>query len=236
VLDDLQWAGPDALELLASVVRSNAEMSLRVVRAYRNTEVGPQDRLAVLLADLGHAGLARQHTLGPLARKHAAQLLDALLEAAGPALGTPALREHMLQRTGGVPFFLVSCVQEQRSGPVRDDGEGAVPWNVAQSVRQRMAALPELAQALLRTAAVLGRVVPHALLSDVVAQTAEEVLDALEAACRARLLVGVGDEAYRFAHDLIREVLEAELGLARRAVPHRRVLHALPAELPHQVA
>jgi predicted ATPase len=77
VLDDLQWAGPDALELLASVVRSNAEMSLRVVDAYRNTDVGPQDRLAVLLADLGHAGLARQHTLGPLARKHAAQLLDA---------------------------------------------------------------------------------------------------------------------------------------------------------------
>jgi predicted ATPase len=32
VLDDLQWAGPDALELLASVVRSNAEMSLQPIR------------------------------------------------------------------------------------------------------------------------------------------------------------------------------------------------------------
>ena len=134
-----------------------------------------------------------------------------------------------MQRTGGVPFFLVSCVQDLRTGPVRDDGEGAVPWNVAQSVRQRVAALPEVAQALLRTAAVLGRVVPHALLSDVVAQPAEEVLDALEAAGRARLLVGVGDESYRFAHDLIREVLEAELGLARRTVLHRRVAEALEA-------
>src|SRR5436309_4302282 len=44
VLDDLQWAGPDALELLASLARSSAELSLRLVGAYRDTEVGPQDR------------------------------------------------------------------------------------------------------------------------------------------------------------------------------------------------
>src|SRR5439155_10101262 len=199
---------------LASLARSSAELSLRVVGAYRDTEVGPQDRLAVVLADLGHAGLARPHTLAPLAPQDAARLLDALLEAAGPQVGTPALREHLLQRAGGVPFYLVSCVQGLRTG----DEAGAVPWDVAQSVRQRVAALPEAAQALLRTAAVLGRVVPHALLGDVVARPAEAVLDALEAAGRARLLVEAGDEAHQFAHDLIREVLEAELGLARRAV------------------
>jgi predicted ATPase len=98
LLDDLQWAGPDALELLASLARSSAELSLRVVGAYRDTEVGPQERLAVLLADLGHAGLARQHTLAPLAPQDAAQLLDALLAASGVAGATPALREHVLQR------------------------------------------------------------------------------------------------------------------------------------------
>ena len=54
------------LEVLATLARS-AAVSLRVVGAYRDTEVGSQDRLSVLLADLGHAGLARQHTLGPLA-------------------------------------------------------------------------------------------------------------------------------------------------------------------------
>jgi tetratricopeptide (TPR) repeat protein/transcriptional regulator with XRE-family HTH domain len=223
VLDDLQWAGPDALELLASLAQSRAELSVRVVGAYRDTEVGPRERLAVLLADLGHAGLVRQHTLGPLAPQDAARLLDRLLEAAGPEVGPPALREDLLQRAGGVPFFLVSYVQGLRTGA----GAGAVPWDVAQSVRQRVAALPEAAQALLRTAAVLGRVVPHALLGDVVAQPVEAVLDALEAACRARLLVEAGDAAYQFAHDLIREVLEAELGPARRALLHRRVAEAL---------
>src|SRR5207244_10324798 len=129
--------------------------------------------------------------------------LDALLEASGPAVAPPALRAHVLQRAGGVPFFLVSCVQGLRTGAGGGDGAGAVPWDVAQSIRQRVATLPEAIQALLRTAAVLGRVVPHALLGDVVAQPAEAVLDALGAACRAGLLGEAGAGAVRFGADRV---------------------------------
>src|SRR5205085_1618087 len=39
-----------------------------------------------------------------------------------------------------------------------------------------------------------------------------------------------GEEAYAFAHDVIREVVEADVGAARRAVLHRRVAAALEAE------
>ena len=58
VLDDLQWAGADALELLASLLQAPAR-PLRVLGAYRSTEVAPQSPLAVALADLAHAGLDR---------------------------------------------------------------------------------------------------------------------------------------------------------------------------------
>src|SRR5437764_304799 len=54
VLDDLQWAGPDALDLLTALVHAAAEVPLRVIGAYRDTEVQPQDPLAVTLADLAH--------------------------------------------------------------------------------------------------------------------------------------------------------------------------------------
>src|SRR5437764_1952612 len=54
LLDDLQWAGPDALDLLTALVRAAAEVPLRVIGAYRDTEVQPQDPLAVTLADLAH--------------------------------------------------------------------------------------------------------------------------------------------------------------------------------------
>jgi class 3 adenylate cyclase len=78
-LDDLQWAGSDALDLLAELVRS-AEAPLRVVGAYRSTEVRPQDPLGVMLTDLAREGLAAQSELGPLAPQEAMELLHNLLE------------------------------------------------------------------------------------------------------------------------------------------------------------
>jgi hypothetical protein len=52
VLDDLQWASPDALELLTVLARSASEVPLRMIGAYRHTEVGPQHPLASMLAYL----------------------------------------------------------------------------------------------------------------------------------------------------------------------------------------
>ncbi len=69
VLDDLQWAGSDALDLLSVLVRSLSRGSagtLRVLGAYRDTEVRPQDALSVALTDLAHADLAAQMAIGPL--------------------------------------------------------------------------------------------------------------------------------------------------------------------------
>src|SRR5262249_44344562 len=43
----------------------------------------------------------------------------------------------------------------------------------------------------------------------------------------AGLLVETGGDAYQFAHDVIREVAEADVGLARRLGLHRRVARAL---------
>jgi tetratricopeptide (TPR) repeat protein len=98
---------------------------------------------------------------------------------------------------------------------------------VAQGLRQRVAALPGAAQEVLRVAAVVGRVVAPALLTAVAAQPERAVLAALDAAGRAGLLQEAGMEGYQFAHDVIREVVEADLGVARRRVLHRRIAEAL---------
>src|SRR5437588_4064067 len=49
VLDDLHWAGPDALDLLLALVRSPADRPLRLLAAYRDTDVAGQDPLALLV-------------------------------------------------------------------------------------------------------------------------------------------------------------------------------------------
>jgi tetratricopeptide (TPR) repeat protein/transcriptional regulator with XRE-family HTH domain len=238
VLDDLQWASPDALELLTVLVRSASEIPLRMIGAYRDTEVGPHDPLSVMLADLAQAELATQHTLGPLTPEEAGQLLAGLLVDVTGA--EPLLQQRVLQRAGGLPFFLVSCAQALRTVGEEDGAAERVPWDVAQGLRQRVAGLSAAAQEVLGVAAVVGRVVAPALLTEAAAQGEEDVLAACEAACRARLLEEAGAEGYQFAHDVIREVVEADLGAARRMVLHRRVAEALEgqpgAALPETLA
>lgn len=226
LLDDLQWASPDALALLETLARTAADVPLRVLGAYRDIEVAPQDPLFALQADLAHAGLATRRLLGPLALPEAAQLLDSLLVC--EEAEDRALRERMLQRAGGVPFFVVSCAHALQQPGGREDTPGVdVPWDIGQSVRQRVAALPEGARDLVGLAAVMGRVVPRAVLTAAAARPEEELVAALDALCRARLLEDQGHDAYQFAHDLIREVVEADLGSARRTHLHRRVAEAL---------
>jgi tetratricopeptide (TPR) repeat protein len=200
--------------------------------------VQAQDPLSVTLADLAHAGLAARRLLSPLAPAEAAQLVAKLLDGIdGPGMD---LRAEVVRRTGGVPFFVVSCAQELRAdgseggGTLRRTGEGVGPWAVAQSVRQRVAALPEGVKAILGAAAVVGRVVPHTLLGNVTGRPDADLFAALEAACHAGLLAEDG-EAYQFTHDVIREVIEHDVGLAQRTVLHRRVAEALeqrPGEPP----
>jgi hypothetical protein len=167
VLDDLQWAGSDGLDLLAALLQVEAERPLRVVGAYRSTEIGASDPLGGLVADLARDGHIQQFPLGPLAQAEARQLLSNLLT--DTVLPTAIQADRLVQFTGGVPFFLVSCLQGLHTGALAAEAEETatpgVPWNVAQTIHQRVAALPAAAQELLDVAAVMGRMVPGALLA-----------------------------------------------------------------------
>jgi tetratricopeptide (TPR) repeat protein/DNA-binding XRE family transcriptional regulator len=220
VLDDLQWADPDALDLLMALVRASAEVPLRVIGAYRDTEVGPGEPFGVLLGDLAHAGQVVHHTLGPLAPAEAGQLLSELL--ADGAEAEPGLHQQVVQRTGGLPFFLVSYARGLHAGL-----GGAIPWDMATALRQRVAVLPDAAQDVLGVAAIIGRVVPRRLLAAVVARPEDDLLAALRASCAAQLVREEGAGVYHFQHDVIREVVEADLGAARRAALHCQVAEAL---------
>ena len=225
VLDDVHWAGADSLDLLAALARAAREAPLRIIGAYRDTEAPPEEPLAATLTELTNARLVTRRLLSPLSPSEAARLLDELLAGDLPE---PALREQVLQRAGGVPFFLVSCAQGLRQDP-EDGTPDAVPWDVMQSVRQRITVLSEAARQVLGIAAVIGRHAQYDLLRTVAARPEQEVLAALDAACQAQLLAEEGEAAYRFTHDVIREVVEADLGAARRMLLHRDIARGLHA-------
>jgi len=207
--------------LLATLLGADAEAPLRAIGVYRDTEVTLGHPLSGALADLAHARLATHHALAPLGREEVGQLLDSLL--AGREDGQALPRERVLQRSGGVPYFVVSCVQGLRQG----DTDTVVPWDVAQSIRQRVAVLPPTAREILDMAAVVGRVVPRAILLRAVPHAEDIVVSALAEIGRARLLADAGEETYQFAHDIVREVVEADLDAGRRMTLHRRVAEAV---------
>jgi tetratricopeptide (TPR) repeat protein/transcriptional regulator with XRE-family HTH domain len=232
VLDNLQWAQPDALDLLAALAR--APRPPRVVAAYRATEAAPGDPLSVLVVELGREGLASRIEIEPLNPLDTAELVAHLIPIVGKdaaeSTRRQALRDQLARRADGLPFFLVSCARGLAGGAM-DEGEQSLPWTLRESIRQRIAALPETTQQCLGASAVAGRISSLELLLAVTGQPEREALAALKAACQARLLVEYEDDSamvsYAFAHDLLREVVVSEMSAGERNAWHRRIAETL---------
>jgi predicted ATPase len=233
VLDDLHWAGPDVLYLLQALVHTPADPPLRLLAAYRDTDVTDQDPLTLLIADLAREGRASRALLNPLREHEAAALLAELLPELADEAGR--LHQQVLEHAAGVPLFLVSCVQALGSGQLTQDGTINIPWTLREAILQRVTALQEAAHQVLRLAAVIGRHVPRAVLVALAVRSdlqEEAVLEGLEACVRARLLGEANGDTYQFTHDLIREVVLSDLSTGRRTLLHRRVAEVLEATMP----
>jgi transcriptional regulator with XRE-family HTH domain/tetratricopeptide (TPR) repeat protein len=226
VLDDLQWAGPDAFDLLRAVIPRAGSPRVRLIGAYRDSERAADARLQEFVADMARDSLVQVLALQPLPDAEAERLVK---ERIPPETAPLAVVPAIVRRAGGVPFFLISYSDNLHPGE-GSEPELTLPWTVAQVIRQRVLALPETAQELLGVAAAAGRVVSHSLLVRVTHRSDEEVLQALETAVDARLLTEDTRSGYQFAHDLIRETIEGGLSVGRRRLLHRRIGEALEGD------
>jgi predicted ATPase/transcriptional regulator with XRE-family HTH domain len=244
VLDDLQWAGLDALDLLAFLVHPRAieapsdstpAPALRVLGAYRTSEVQSGHPLENVIVDLALDERVRVHELARLSEGEARSLATNLV---GSAPHADQWIADALPRADGIPFYLINFAQAFCPGveaaPLADDGDVSmrdleIPWLVTATIRRRLASLPPEAQETLALAAIVGRVAPFDLLRLTRRSSGDDLAVSLEAACHARLLeeVGASVAAYRFTHDLIRETILASLSKARQALLHRAVADTL---------
>lgn len=78
---------------------------------------------------------------------------------------------------------------------------------------------------------VAGERAPYTLLAEATGQPADQVLDSLEAARRARLVDEADDQTWCFAYGVVRRVVEHDMTQARRTMLTRR-LDSVPARGP----
>ena len=147
ILDDLHWADPASIALVASIVRRPpARLLLAIAHRHRQADsaLDPELRRA---AD---AGRARRLTLGPLTADEASRLL------ARP----PDDRElrRLYEESGGNPFHLMQLARTEPHAVARanDPGHGGVPEGVREAVLSETTPLGTDARALLDGAAIVG--------------------------------------------------------------------------------
>ncbi|HEV3494844.1 MAG TPA: AAA family ATPase, partial [Actinomycetes bacterium] len=223
VLDDLQWADVESLELLTSMVGRLADVPLLIVVTVRELEVGRNDPVVGTLAVLTRSTGARRLQLRGLPR----EATQALVAQTSGANVDPGVARTIHARAEGNPFFTTELARLLASGeglPAAD-----VPSGVRDVVRRRLALLPERTAELLTVAAVIGRDVDLGLLAAAAGRDFDEVLDDLEPAILHRLLVASPEQpgVHRFAHALVREVVVDDISSLRRARLHLRVADAL---------
>ncbi|MEO6030126.1 MAG: AAA family ATPase [Candidatus Binatia bacterium] len=233
VLDDLHWADKPSLLLLQFLTRQMRDARILVVAAYRDVELRRHHPLAGVLAELAREPHAQRVALRGLALEDVAAFVAATAGRAAPAPLISAV--HAM--TEGNPFFVGEIVrllvaEGKLDRPADGTGLGiALPEGVREVIGRRLNVLSEDGNRVLGIAAVLGREFDLPVLERVAEMPGDRVLELLDEAVSARLVIPHAADAarYFFAHALVRETLYEELSTPIRVRLHRRAGAALQA-------
>jgi AAA ATPase domain len=232
VLEDLHWTDSPTMLLLRHVLRRGAGSRMLVVATFADHQPDASGPLADLRSDVKFDTV---HLTG-LQPADAGRLVAA---RAGPEAADQESVRRLCDETGGNPFF----IEELLRSPAPDDGV-RVPAAVKHVIGRRLDRLPREHVETLTLAAVLGNDFALTTLEAVATdQEQDELLEALEAAVEAGLILEHPEQVDRFSftHALVRETLYERPITSRRLRLHRRVAEALevsplpvhPAELAH---
>ena len=217
VLEDVHWADPSSLGLLAHLTRALRGAPVLVLLTHRPADEPLQEALGRLA---GFSGLE----LDGLDADAVAQLAEAVGGRAVPAEEARSLRE----RTRGNPLYVSELVRALAA-----DGQ-AVPTGLRTIIARRAATLPQHTRDTLELAAVAGTEFSLPVVGRVAALGRAELLAALEPALRDGLLMQAGAARCRFSHAVTREVVYEAQPVPRRAERHARMAEVLEARLERE--
>jgi len=230
VLEDLQWVDSETQAFLDALFEKLSIARILLLLDYRpEHQLGWEDQ----------PGFTRL-PLEPLMPADADALLRALL---GEDRALRPLRELLIQRSSGNPFFLEEIVRTLVETHVLAGARGAhrliaelgtlqVPATVQAVLAARIDRLTHEEKLLLQSASVIGADVPQALLeatTDAPLHAIGGLLANLQAAGFLLEAVLFPDVVYRFKNALTRDVAYASLLREQRRRLHGRIVEAIEA-------
>ncbi len=240
VLDDFQWADKQSLTLLRHITKSIESAPLLLLVTYRDSDLDRDHPMTDILADLRRVEGVQRIALDGLGPDEVTEVLTA---AAGHDIGHVGmeLAAEIAQETDGNPFFVGEILQhltESGALAVDDDGrwrlhktisELGLPQSVRDVVSRRIERLGEELRQILTIASVIGRTFDLELLTRLLEQDEDEILDALDTALEASVVTESPERVGRFSfsHALINNTLYEQLSATRRARMHKRIAEAL---------
>jgi DNA-binding CsgD family transcriptional regulator/tetratricopeptide (TPR) repeat protein len=223
VLEDLHWADPSTLALVAYLVHGmrTGVGRLLLLATFRTDEMHRRHPLRALLTELDRAGVTRVELdrLGP--EQTAAQIAGVLNTTVDDALAA-----RVYARSDGNPFLVEELLASGAGRPGPAGEAEALPEGTRDILLGRLRRLPPADQRLLLAVAVAGRHAGEDLLADVVGLAREALLDRLRSAVDEHILIVVED-GYAFRHALVAEALVAEALPGERTSLHRAYAEAL---------
>ncbi len=242
VLDDLQWAAPETMQLTRHIAQIADPMAVLVLCTVRDSSTDlalvSNDPVVALQLDpervtrISLTGFDRPTTL-------------AFLEgAAGHELGDDGdlVAGLVHQQTGGNPFFCRELAFHlvETGSLAQIDGRWrlvvpyesiGVPDSVRTTVTDRLGRLSEPARRTMVLASVVGQQFDVDLIEDVIDATGDDLLGTLEECVGAGLLDEVGVDRFQFTHAIVRSTLYESMGTTRRVRVHRQIAASIERAL-----
>lgn len=226
VLEDMQWAGKESVQLAARVASIASELPLLLVASYRNNERPglPEELRITEQVDLGRLDAAAVTTLcASMVGSESAHIAELVArESEGNVFAVLEMLRALAEEADGLDR--VGSVAE----PARLFSGGA-----ERVVQRRIERLSAADRAFLATAAVAGRELDLGLLAGLHPEV--DVDACVGHGVEAALLAMVQGRVW-FAHDRLRDGLVAPLADDVKRGIHARLAHAILATSPEDAA
>ena len=235
-IEDFHWVDTSSLELVEALFRLMEEYRILFILVFRPGYTDTGERITASIKE-NYPSNWTKIELEPLKESESEELLSNLLQIKS---FPHHLREQILQRAGGNPFFIEEVVRSliNEGAVVLDKGEYRVtekikniviPQNIHALIMARIDRLDEETRNLVRIASVIGRNFFYRILTEV-ASHIEEVdkrLDYLKEIQLIRERKRMEEVEYLFKHALAQEAAYESILIQRRKEIHQKVAQSI---------